>query len=100
MIMANRNKNFDEDLAKQMQDSGFSQSFLIANIEEHGDSIQDALRASIEAFGLSAFAKKHDFSIQVVSDFVHKRREFKVASLDKFLNPFGLKIRLKLEKVA
>ena len=74
--MANRNKNFDEDVAKLMQKPSFAQSFLIANIEEHGDSIQDALRASIEAYGLSLFAKNHGFRVQTVSDFVHRRREF------------------------
>ena len=98
--MANRNRNFNELVAKQMKDLEFAQGFLLANIEEHGDSVQDALIAAIEATGLSAYADKNGFSIQSVSDFVHKRRECKVGTIDKFLKPFGFKVRLDIEKVA
>lgn len=98
--MANRNKNFDELIAKNMQDYEYSQSYLLVQIEEHGESVQDALILAIEATGLSTYAKNNGFSIQSVSDFVHKKRECKVATIDKFMKPFGLKIKMEIEKIA
>ena len=98
--MANRNKNFNEMLAKEMEDFEFAQGFLLVQIEEHGETIQDALIVAIEAVGLSSFAKNNNFSIQSVSDFVHKKRECKIATIDKFLEPFGLRVKLDIEKVA
>lgn len=98
--MANRNKNFDEMLAKEMEDFEFARGYLLAQIDEHGEPVQDAVIASIEAMGLACFAKKYGFSMQSVSDFVNKKRSCKVATIDKFLKPFGLKVKLDVEKVA
>lgn len=97
--MANRNKNFDETVAKKMQNFEFSQSFILALINDHELPIQDALIESIEAIGLSEFAEKCGYSIQYVSDFVNRRKDYKVEVIDKFLQPFGLKIKLDVEKV-
>jgi len=87
-------------LAKDMEDFEFAQEYLLAQIEEHEETIQDALIAAIEATGLSVFAKQNSFNMQSVSNFVHKKRECKVATIDKFLKPFGLKVKLDIEKVA
>ena len=98
--MANRNKNFNETLSSEMEDFEFAQGFLLNLIHEHGLNIQDALISAIEASGLSKFAERNDFSIQAVSDFVHRRRDYKIAVVDKYLRAFGLKVKLGVEKVA
>ena len=98
--MANRHKNFDVMVAKSMEDPKYAQCFLLVQIEEHGETIQDALILAIEATGLATYAKNNGFTIQSVSDFVHKKRECKVATFDKFMKPFGLKIKLEIEKIA
>jgi len=98
--MANRNKNFNETLAKEMLDFEFAQGFLLTLLSEHDLPVQDAVIESIEAMGLSTYAEKSGLSIQYVSDFVNKRREYKVEIIDKFLRPFGLRVKLDVEKVA
>jgi len=98
--MANRNKNFNEMLAKEMQDFEFAQGYLLDLLNEHDLPLQDAVIESIEAMGLSAYAARSGLSIQYVSDFVNKRRDYKVEVIDKFLRPFGLKVKLDVEKVA
>ena len=98
--MANRNINYDRVIAKKMQNSEFAQSFILTLINHHELSIQDALIDSIEAMGLTEFAEKSGYSIQYVSDFVNRRRDYKVEVMDKFLQPFGLRIKLDVEKVA
>jgi hypothetical protein len=98
--MANRNRNFDEAIAKKMESSDFAQSFLLELMSEHGLSLVDALVESISAMGLSSYAERSDLSIQYVSDFVNGRKKSKVEIIDKFLRPFGLRVKLDVEKVA
>ena len=98
--MANRHKDFNELIATKFENVGFSQAYITNLINEEDMSIDEALRETIVAMGLQAFADKADLSIQYVSDFVKKRKKFSTESIDKYLQKaFNLKIKMSVEFV-
>ena len=96
--MANRHKNFNQLLAVQFTDIKFAQAYIINLVDNEGMDLAEALRETIIAMGLKAFADKAAISIQYVSDFVNKRRKFSIETIEKYLqNVFNLKMRIKVE---
>lgn len=55
--MAKRSKDWNEGLAKDLQDKEFAHEFLLAAIDE-GISIQEALGKVIRSLGVKEFAKR------------------------------------------
>lgn len=98
VVMANRHKDFDELLAAQFGEIEFAQAYIINLIENEEMDLEDALRETIVAMGLQEFADKADLSIQYVSDFVNKRRNFSIETVNKYLQSiFGLKTKIVVE---
>jgi plasmid maintenance system antidote protein VapI len=97
-IMANRHKDFNELVAQEFEDLGFSQAYITNLINNEGLSLEEALRESIKSMGLQAFAEKAEISISYVSDFVNKRRNWSTDNLVKYIEQvFGLKIKMSVE---
>ncbi|MDP7322054.1 MAG: helix-turn-helix transcriptional regulator [Bacteriovoracaceae bacterium] len=96
--MANRHKDFNELVAQEFEDLGFSQAYITNLINNEGLSLEEALRESIKSMGLQAFAEKAEISISYVSDFVNKRRNWSTDNLVKYIEQvFGLKIKMSVE---
>ncbi len=96
--MANRHKDFNELVAKEFEDIGFSQAYITNLINNEGLSLEEALRESIKSMGLQAFAEKAEISISYVSDFVNKRRKWSTDNLMKYIEQvFQLKTKLSIE---
>jgi DNA-binding phage protein len=96
--MANRHRDFNELVATQFEDVEFAQAYITNLINEEDMELDEALRETIISMGLQAFADKADISIQYVSDFVKKRKNFSTSSIDKYLKKaFGLKIKMSVE---
>ncbi len=96
--MANRHKDFNELVAQEFEDLGFSQAYITNLINNEGLSLEEALRESIKSMGLQAFAEKAEISISYVSDFVNKRRNWSTDNLVKYIEQvFGLKIKMIVE---
>jgi|GEM_PF-3065541 len=88
-------------VVRYMKENGVqSQDFQVTAYGETTSFGSSLDNRHVEVTGLSVFATQNNFSIQSVSDFVHKRRECKVSTIDKSLKPFGLEIKLDIEKVA
>lgn len=99
-IMANRHKDFNELVAKEFEDLGFAQSYIINLINNEGLSLEKALRESIKSMGLQAFADKAKISISYVSDFVNKRRNWSTDNLIKYIEQvFELKVKMSIKKI-
>ena len=93
--MANRNKSYDEVLAKKFEDPEYARNYLLHITEEEGASLEDALREVIKAMGLKNFSQKSELSIQAVSDFVHERQAWSTNKTIRHLEEvFGLKVKL------
>ena len=95
--VANRNKNYDEVLAKKFKNQAYAQGYLINIIKQEKLSVEEALRETIKAMGLKNFADKSGLSIQAVSDFVSKRNKWSMEKLVTHIKKvFKLKVELAL----
>lgn len=98
--MSNRHKDFNEYLAEEFTDLEFAQCYISSLITDEGMTLEEALRESIKAMSLKAFSEKAGISIQVVSDFVNRRRNFKTSTMEKYIRDvFHLKLKYSLEKI-
>ena len=98
--MANRNKDFNELVAKEFEDLGFAQIYITNLIDKEGLSLEEALRESIKSMGLQVFANKSGASIANVSDFVNQRRKWSTDTLIKHIERvFQLKAQIVFKKV-
>ena len=96
--MANRNKSYDEILAKKFENLEYAQLYILNIIENEHASISEALIETIKAMGLKAFANRSKLSIQAVSDFVAQRQRWSTDKLAKHIeDAFRLKMKLSLE---
>ena len=59
--MANRNKSYDEVIAKKFENLEYAQGYLLNIVESEGLAIDKALREVIKAMGLQNFSKNQDF---------------------------------------
>lgn len=97
-----RNNAYDEDLAKEMQDPEFAQQYLLNLIEDEEEpmSIEDALRMTISRMGVAEFSRKIKKSKTDVDKFLRGERNLKPETLNEYLLPFNLRVKVTLEKVA
>lgn len=77
----------------------FRQAYFLAYIEDDGLSIEDALRHTIGDMGINEFSEISRIPKQLLSNFRSGSRKLKPESLDAFLEPFGLKIKIIIEKL-
>ena len=96
--MANRNKSYDEVLAKKFENLEYAKKYLLNIIDKEKLSVDDALCETIKAMGLQSFAEKSGLAIQAVSDFVNQRQKWSTDKITKHIEEvFRLKVKLSLE---
>ncbi len=97
-----RNNAYDKDLAKEMKDLKFAQQYLLSLIEDEDEplSVEDALRMAIPRMGVAEFSRKIKKSKTDVDKFLRGERNLKPETLNEYLVPFRLRIKVTLEKVA
>lgn len=97
-----RNNAYDEDLAKEMQNPDFAQLYLLNLIEDgdEGMTVEEALRMAIPRMGVAEFSRRIKKSKTDVDKFLRGERNLKPETLDEYLVPFNLRIKVTLEKVA
>lgn len=97
VIMANRNKSYDEVLAQKFENLDYAKGYILNMTENEGLDVKDALRETIKAMGLQNFSEKSGLSIQAVSDFVSERQNWSTEKLKKHIyEVFKLKAKLSL----
>jgi len=96
-----RRDDFDEDLAKNLEDSEARKIFLLTLMEgEEGLNVVDALKQSIISIGLTEFSNLSNIPTSRISEFINEKKKPRLETLDKFLSPFCLKIKLDVEEAA
>ena len=92
----------DEDLAKEFQNPEFAQEYLLDLVQDEDEpmSVEEALRFTIPKIGVSEFSHMIGKSKTDVDKFLKGDRNLKPETLDEYLSPFNLRIRINLEKVA
>ena len=97
--MARRSKDWNEGLARDLQDLEFAREFLMAAIEE-GIPLQIALGKVIRAMGVKEFASIVNMASPNVLRAINPRHNPTQDTLNRLLKPFNLKLSLApIEKV-
>ncbi len=91
--MARRTKDWNEGLAKDLKNPQFAREFLLAAIDE-GISLQHALGKVIRAMGVKEFAAKVGMESPNLLRVINPRHNPTQATINRLLNPFGLKLSL------
>jgi probable addiction module antidote protein len=91
--MARRTKNWNEGLAKYLQNPEFAGEFLLAAVEE-GVPLQQALGKVIRAMGVKEFAGKIGMESPNLLRAINPQHNPTQATINRLLAPFGLKLSL------
>lgn len=96
-----RSKIYDEKLSTELRSPKFAREFLMTLMEgEEGLTLDEALRHLISRMGVKEFAELAKVERNNVSAFLKKKREPKPETLDLYLKPFGLKVKLIVEQAS
>ena len=97
----NRAKSYDQELSEKLGDSKFAQAFLIGLMEgEDGLTVEDALRHTIKRMGVKEFSQSVGVPHSNIQEFLKKKRQPKPETLNQYLKPFRLRVKLVLEKAS
>lgn len=91
--MARRSRDWNDGLAKDLEDPAFARAFLLAAIED-GGSLQHALGKAIRALGVKEFGARIGMPSPNVLRAIHPRHNPTQATLNRLLEPFGLRLSL------
>ena len=91
--MAKRSRNWNEGLARDLQDREFAREFLMSAVEE-GISLQQALGKVIRAMGVREFASKIGMAPSNVVRAINPRHNPTQQTLNRLLRPFRLRLSL------
>ena len=89
--MARRSKDWNEGLARDLQDSEFAREFLLAALDE-GVSIQMAIGKVVRTYGVKEFSKKTKIASSNLLRAINPKHNPTQETLSRLLKPFGLMV--------
>ena len=99
-----RKTNFDIHLAEEMKNPEFRRQFFLGlyngENEEPPLSLLKALKISINAMGVTEYSEAIGLQRTNVSRFLSSEKTPLLETLDKYLEPFGVRAKLIVEDVA
>ena len=91
--MARRSRDWNEGLARDLQDPAFAREFLLAAAEE-GVPLREALAKVIRAVGVKEFSLKIGMASPNLLRAIRPRHNPTQETLNRLLKPFGLTLSL------
>jgi DNA-binding phage protein len=91
--MARRSRDWNEQLARDLQDPAFAKEFLLAALEE-GVPLQQALGKIVRASGVREFSRKIRMASPNILRAIDPRHNPSPETLNRLLEPLGLKLGL------
>jgi len=96
-----RDSSYEIKLAKELQDPEFAKEFLIGLTEgDEGLSLLDGLKHTIRRIGVKEFSDMSSIPEKSISRMLHSKTIPKFETLNEYLAPFGLKVKIALEDAA
>lgn len=89
--MTRRSKDWNEGLAKDLQDPKFACEFILASLDE-GIPLQVALGKMIKSYGIIEFAKKAKMASPNLLRAIHPKHNLTQQTLNRLLSVFDLKL--------
>src|SRR6266446_3533249 len=94
-----RSKSYDEELSERLQNRKYASGFLLTLMKgEDGLDLEEALKVTIERMGIKEFSNLSKIAAPNVVRMIKGRVQPTIATLDRYLAPFGLQVRVILEK--
>jgi DNA-binding phage protein len=93
--MAKRSKNWDESLSKRLRDKEFAKNFLLALMEDEGLTLKEALRETIQCYGVSEFSELCGVAQPNITRVLDERSNPTLTTIEKLLEPFSLSVGAK-----
>jgi hypothetical protein len=97
-----RSNSYDENLSQKLKNLAFAQEYLLALVDaddKNAIEIEDALRLAISKMGTTDFAKLVGDDKANVDKFLKEKRILKEETLNRYLRPFGLRVKKELKKI-
>ena len=97
-----RSDSYDKKLSQKLRDLEFAQEYILSLVEDKDESmsVESALHFVIQRMGTTDFANLVGEDKGNVDKFLKGKRILKEDTLNRYLEPFGLRIKKTLEKVA
>jgi DNA-binding phage protein len=96
-----RTNSYDEMISEKMKNKRFAQGYLLTLMEgEDGLSVEESLKETIRSMGITEFSAVAKVPRPNVQEFLKGKRKLKNETLNIYLKPFGLKIKITVEKAA
>jgi DNA-binding phage protein len=89
--MARRSRDWNEGLARDLQDPAFVREFVLAAVEE-GVPVQQVLGKVIRAMGIKEYSERTGIASPNVLRAINPRHNPTQATLNRLLRPFGLRL--------
>lgn len=89
--MANRSKNWQEDLSKELLKSKKRRHLFFLGLREEYDNDLDVLRAISKIMGLKELSKLCGIPSSNLSKYLGPGKDLKISTIHKLLSPFGVK---------
>lgn len=93
--MAKRSKNWDENLSKKLRNQEFAKHFLLSLITDEKLPLKQALRETIQAYGISEFAELCGVAQPNISRALEDDANPTLTTLEKLLAPFSLSLSVR-----
>ncbi|MFH1018704.1 MAG: hypothetical protein V1798_11070 [Pseudomonadota bacterium] len=90
-----RHPSYDERLARELRSPRFAREFLMSLMEgKEGLDLVAALKHTIQRMGIKEFGRKARIHPKSISRMLSASSLPKLETLDDYLAPFGLKVRI------
>ena len=90
-----RRKTFDDKLSRKLKQPSFAKSYILASIKK-GMSVMEALKDIISCMGTKEFSEISGIKSPNISRMLSQDAIPKLATLQKFLDPFQLEVDLNI----
>ena len=91
-----RRKSFDDKLSKKLRNHKFAKKYILDSIKK-GKNVMDALKYTISCMGTKEFSEISGIKSPNISRMLSQNAIPKIATLQKFLDPFRLEAVFKIE---
>ena len=93
--MANRSKEWSEDIAKKLKKKSYRQEFFLSLIDDDEVSIREAIAIIAKTMGNQEFAKLIEMAPSNTSRVVNLNNDVKATTLEHILKKIGCELTAK-----
>jgi hypothetical protein len=95
MFMANRSKEWSEDIAKKLKKKACRQQFFLSLIQDESLSLREAIQIVAKSMGNQEFSKLIDMAPSNTSRIVNPNNDIKATTLEHVLKKLGCELSVR-----